>query len=220
MAALRSLLASRPLLHGGDHDPVNWQLGDAVLERVADLVDPRWHTLETGCGYSTVVLAASGAHHTVLSPTGDEHRRIQAWCGKEGISVERVQFIEGASQRVLPTLDVDDLDLVLIDGDHAFPTPFIDWYYTAERLRVGGILVVDDIQIRTVRVLRDFLRAEAGRWRAVGEIGTTALFEKITAQVTDPWSWRQQPFAAAPHPTAGPLRWARRLAARVARRSR
>ena len=22
-------------------------------------------------------------------------------------------------------------DLVLIDGDHAFPMPFIDWYYTA-----------------------------------------------------------------------------------------
>jgi hypothetical protein len=39
------------------------------------------------------------------------------------------------------------LDLVLIDGDHAFPASFIDWYYTAEQVKLGGYVIVDDTNL-------------------------------------------------------------------------
>ena len=214
--ALDALEAERPLFHGADHDKINWQLGDAVLAELTRRVKPGWRTLETGCGYSTVVLAACGASHTVISPAAEEHDRIVAWCAAHDVSTDGVRFVADRSQRVLPTLAPGPLDLVLIDGDHAFPIPFLDWYYTAEALVTGGTLVIDDVQIRTIGVLRAFLRAERGRWRLVADVGTTAVFEKLTSPVTDPWSWRHQPWAA---PTSGTgRRPARRLARRLLRR--
>ena len=48
-----------------------------------------------------------------------------------------------------PTLELDALDLVLIDGSHSFPQVFIDWYYTQSALKVGGALLVDDVHIWT-----------------------------------------------------------------------
>jgi hypothetical protein len=48
------------------------------------------------------------------------------------------------------------LDIVLIDGAHAFPFPFLDWYFTASALKAGGLLVIDDVQIATGTILADF----------------------------------------------------------------
>jgi predicted O-methyltransferase YrrM len=105
-----------------------------------------------------------------------------------------VQYVVGESQWVLPTLEPVALDFVLIDGDHAFPTPFLDWYYAAERLRVGGLVMIDDIPLRTGAVLDDFLRAEVSRWRAVERLSRTVVYEKLTPTVLDFAGWMSQPW--------------------------
>ncbi len=61
---------------------------------------------------------------------------------------------------MLPRLPADPLDLVLIDGSHGFPVPLIDWFYTADRLKVGGLLVLDDTQLWSVHILKQFLLLE------------------------------------------------------------
>lgn len=82
---------------------------------------------------------------------------------------------------------------MLIDGSHSFPSVFIDWYYTADKLRVGGWLVIDDTAIWTVRVLRDFLRSEK-EWELVSEFPMqTAFFRKI-APTNGVRNWIYQPY--------------------------
>ena len=56
-------------------------------------------------------------------------------------------------------------------------------------------MVIDDTQIPTGKILRDFLAAEAGRWKLTKEIRKTAIFSRST---TDPVAlgivWMEQPF--------------------------
>jgi hypothetical protein len=42
-------------------------------------------------------------------------------------------------------------------GEHQAFRQFIDWYYTALALRVGGKVLVDDMHIQTCDLLRHFL---------------------------------------------------------------
>ena len=104
-------------------------------------------TLETGAGYSTIVFAQLGAQHTAITPAADEVQRITAYCTEQGIATERTTFKIGYSQDVLPGLEITDLDLALIDGGDGFPIPAIDFFYLAPRLRVGGYLLIDDVDI-------------------------------------------------------------------------
>lgn len=155
-------------------------------------------TLETGCGYSTVAFAALSQVHTVISPIRAEHERVRAWCSAHEIGTEHVRFIADGSQAWLPKAAADDaiepLDLVLIDGDHAYPIPGIDWYYTAGALKLGGLMIVDDVSIRACHDLRRFLEGERGRWEVVTNVDDASVFRKISADVVSYTPWNQQPW--------------------------
>ena len=98
----------------------------------------------------------------------------------------------------------DGSDAVLIDGGHGFPAPFIDFWYAGGRLVPGGLLVVDDTHLRACRVLADFLRAEAGRWRVHRELATTAVFERLDGPLVPAEGWALQPWGASPLPYGPP----------------
>lgn len=196
---LDRLLDERPALHGhAVVAPVNWQLGDKLLRWLLGQLPDGARTLETGCGYSTIAFAATSAHHTVISPIEAEHARVRAWCAEHGIGTDHVRFVAEGSQRWLPRASaeglIEPLDAVLIDGDHAYPIPGIDWYYTAGALAVGGLMVVDDVSIRACGDLRRFLEGEAGRWEALTTIDDATAFRKLSADVVDYTPWTQQPW--------------------------
>jgi hypothetical protein len=110
--------------------------------------------------------------------------RVRSFFRAEGISLDKMNFAVGRSELVLPGLDLHDLDLFLIDGRHGFPTPFIDWFYGAAALRVGGLMIVDDTQLRTGALLVDFLTADPC-WRTAQLFEKTAVFEKVVEGVHD-----------------------------------
>lgn len=203
-AKYATLLADRPKFHaqfGNGNEIIvqaaNHALSRDVLDWIANNIAPGSKTIETGCGYSTVIFCLLGAEHIVVSPFKEEHDAIKRWCSEHGISTEATQFIAKPSQEVIPFLEHRKLDLVLIDGDHAFPAPFIDWYYTADQLKEGGHVIVDDIQISTGAILNEFLRSERGRWRLETELGQSAIFTKLvpTSVVQVEW-FGLQPFCA------------------------
>src|SRR5262245_39441317 len=105
-----------------------------VLEYLDPTADARSTTLETGGGASTVLFALKGARHTCIVPYADEIERIKKYCAKRQISTAAVTFIADTSEQALPGLEQRSLDLVLIDGRHGFPAPFIDWFYTSRHL--------------------------------------------------------------------------------------
>lgn len=184
---VRDLVAERPAFHPGD-----WGCSPDVLGWLATHVQPGWVTLETGSGHSTAALVALGCRHTAVSPAGSERARIVAWCRDKGIDTTVLTFVEARSQDVLPTMTLPPLDLVLIDGWHAFPVPFLDWYYTARALKVGGVMVIDDTPIRPVRYLVDYLRADP-RWRLDERLRRTAIFTKTDDPVVDTGEWHLHP---------------------------
>jgi predicted O-methyltransferase YrrM len=207
---VRELCDSRPRLHGSDDaSPERLGLRNEMLRFLGSTLTSRMRTLETGCGYSTILFAVAGSRHVTVSPCAPEHARVARFCSAHGVSTDQVTFVAASSLDVLPAMN-GPLDLVLIDGWHAFPAPFIDWYYTANRLEVGGLCVVDDTNIVTGRILRDFLAAERGRWTLRHETKRTSVFEKKVPDVLAGVDWPQQPYCARKVSHHFPA-WLRRL---------
>ena len=192
---LDDLLADPPLVHGpeGSNELLTHGLVETALRWIEGNVRAGDRTLETGSGLSTCLFAMKGTKHTCITPQQQEVDRLLEWCRAHDVPTDGLDFRVDVSERVLPALDTGALDLVLIDGSHSFPQVFIDWFYVAEHLEVGGHLVVDDVHVWTGRILRGFLLAEP-EWDMVKEFsGRTVCFRK-TAEVDPNRLWTDQPF--------------------------
>jgi predicted O-methyltransferase YrrM len=193
---LESVLDDHPHFHvDGDGVSRTWQASDKVLRFIDANTGPGMRTLETGEGVSTVLFALKGCRHVAVTPNGDAVKRIREYCAGGDISLADVNFVEAPSDAVLPGLDTGELDLVLVDGGHGFPLPFIDWHYLAPRLRDGGLLIVDDTQLWTGRVLKEFLLAEPG-WALVEDFAPRATIFRKTRGAAAGREWTDQPYVA------------------------
>ncbi len=151
-----SLRRSPPSLHDS---PDYWGLAWDALAWLEANVQEGMSTLETGAGASTMVFAARGARHHVITPDAEEERRIRAACEERGIDASGITFHIGRSHEVLPDLEVPELDLVLVDGAHGFPYPILDWWHLAPRLATGGRMLLDDAYLPGIAAIVDFARA-------------------------------------------------------------
>jgi hypothetical protein len=185
------VLLDPPYVHGTAATGV-WSTSESAYDLMAAHCGPGSRTLETGLGVSTVLFAGWGADHTCVVHDQGEVDAVRNHMGRLGISDERVQFRVGSSDRVLPTLELTELDLVLIDGSHAFPLPIIDWYYAAGALKYGGVLVLDDTHMEAVRMgLATFLArdprwspiAKTLKWRAYRRLSDGPLLDMQEEQI-------------------------------------
>jgi predicted O-methyltransferase YrrM len=193
-------------------------IGADVLSFLADAVHESSRTLETGAGCSTLVFAIRKAEHIAVTPSQSEITLISQYASQHGIPLDTVRFVRESSDRFLPRCEATGFDLVLLDGKHAFPWPIVDWFYTAERLRQGGVMVIDDAQMRSVAILAEFMRVDPG-WQLMQDFGgRTLAFRKIRDSIQDV-AWHMQPFIVA-QPLGAAVRpnLLRRLARRVSRR--
>lgn len=176
------------------HDSGNLN-GDVLraIARHATRVGAR-ETAETGCGLSTVVLSALADRHTCFTiAAGNSLELVQA---VPHLHHQRVHFVIGPSQLTLPRHPFSrPLDLVLIDGPHGFPFAHLEYFHFYPRIRRGGVLIVDDIHIPTVRQMYDVLRDDR-MWRHLEDVATTAFFEWTEAPLFDPFGdgWERQQF--------------------------
>lgn len=175
------------------HDSGN--LGGPALERIfhhAERVGAR-RTAETGCGLSTIVLSNIAETHLCFTiAAGDSLEKVQA---ASHMRHERTTFVVGPSQLTLPNFSfANPLDLVLIDGAHAFPFAQLDYFFLYPHIRRGGVIVLDDVHIPTVGQMCDFMR-EDKMWRHLEDVGFTAFFERTEASLFDPFGdgwWLQR----------------------------
>jgi hypothetical protein len=192
-----------PLAHGGGtaYFGLEW----SALRWLERAVRAEMTTLETGCGASTIVFAASGARHLTISPDAGEHGRVLRYCAEHGIATDGLRFIaEPSDAALMRSWEPEPLDLVLIDGAHGFPFPALDWYLTATHLRVGGLVVLDDAYLPSVHVVVRFLRASSS-WRQESPIGyRTVAFTKLSSALS--YDWVGSAFDQRPHFDYLPLR--------------
>jgi len=142
---------------------------------------------ETGTGRSTLLFSHLSARHLVFTKddrgAGDSLADVQA---SDLLRREAVEFVLGPTQETLPShCFADPLQLVLIDGPHAFPCPQLEYHFLAPHLETDGLLVVDDLHLRSVNDLFRFLRADA-MFRLLEVAKTTAFFRRTEAPAPDP----------------------------------
>ena len=191
MITVEQLLADPPKLHNpqeeyGDYEAKpsngqlinNWKLSDEELLFIKNHVGKNSKTLETGAGCSTIVFAILGTQHTCIVPTKPLTDRILAFCKENKIPTDGLHFILEPSEKALPALAEREFDLALIDGRHGFPQPFLDWYYVADLLKIGGYVIIDDLHVWVCETLMNFLLCEED-WKLVHESLGGCAFQKL-----------------------------------------
>ncbi len=177
----RALVAKKPGIHAFPPGQFSFfALPDDVLEYLADHSGEHTATLETGLGASTIVFAAVGSRHICIAPVTEEIARVTAFCLENGVAVDAINFVADYSELALPRLNLPELDLVLIDGRHGFPAPMVDWFYTAKHLKVGGRLIVDDMNLWPVQLLVEYLSSSEA-WRVERAFSRTIAYVRVAS---------------------------------------
>ncbi len=176
---LEMLIKDNPQFHYYKGAFTSWAIHPDTLRFLHSLLAPGMSTLETGCGHTTVIFSIVNTKHICITPDPGEAERVQQYCAKLGLA-ENITFIIETSDKILPQhgLIQSELDFIFIDGAHRFPIPIIDWYYTASKLKPGGIVCVDDFKIPSVKILYDFLSIEE-EWELIKIMNNTAFFKKL-----------------------------------------
>jgi predicted O-methyltransferase YrrM len=194
LAVVERVVADPPLVHvfaeSGIAPTGVWHAQRDCYEFLAEVCEPGTKTLETGLGISTVLFAEWECLHTCVAPVQAEVDALRDYCARKSVDVSRLTLHVESSDTALPAM-VDDgpLDLVFIDGGHAFPLPLIDWYYAGQRLHRGGTMVIDDAELPALsRTLLPFLDADP-RWRLVRATWKWRAYERLSSgPLLEPWT--------------------------------
>lgn len=174
--------------------PMFYGIGDEAARFIGSSLDKGSRSLEIGLGLSTLAFIMSGSEHVCITRIESEIELLKAYCVKHRIDLTKATFVCESSDKYLPTHPHRELDVVLVDGKHAFPFPVLDWYFTADQLKRSGLMIIDDVQLKTVRILKDFLDVDP-RWKRVAYFDQkTVVYEKLADEVHDV-AWHMQPYA-------------------------
>ena len=112
--------------------------------------------LEIGCGHGISSLTISSAlnnrndsKHTILDPL---QKSLFDDLGVKSLAdngFSKINFLYERSEKVLPNLTAG-YDLIFIDGWHTFDQVIIDLFYSFELLKIGGYVIIDDADFRSV----------------------------------------------------------------------
>lgn len=172
--------------------PADWHgagtVSNGVLRSlVRHAPQPLAHSAETGTGRSTLLFSHLSQHHLVFAQDdrggGDSLYQVTSSPLLHG---ETVTFVTGPTQLTLPRYELPEmLDLVLIDGPHAYPFPELEYYCFYPHIRPGGLLVVDDINIPSIHSMHRFL-CKDDMWRLSAVVGHTSFFTRTSAPTFGP----------------------------------
>lgn len=194
-----------PIMEALERLPPDWHgsglITVAALRGIARLASAGLQaSAETGSGRSSLLLSHLSADHTIFSVDGaGSLSRVRT---SPLLRREAVRIVDGPSQVTLPQFRPNrQLDLVLLDGCHAYPVPEIDYFHLYPHLATGGLLVVDDIHIPTIRNMFRFLK-EDDMFVLLEVAGHTAFFRRTSAPAFDHLfgNWFEQGFNARHFP--------------------
>lgn len=173
--AAKALIEDPPRLHafprgGMQTGGVTRPMGEYMIDRLVALDSPV--VIETGAGLSTLLFCCLALRVTSIAPDAELWQRIEDEAGRRSIDLAPLRQICDRSDLALPRLaeaERASVDLAFIDGDHGWPSVFVDFCYMNMMLREGGLLLIDDIFQYSVAQLAMWLRQQPefeyeGRW--------------------------------------------------------
>lgn len=191
--AREKFLSDIPRLHSWDGGQT-WKTGgfarrelEAIIELLRVEVGTGAFAAETGAGNSTLAMLIGGAARvTSIAPDPALFERIRRAAAAIGIDDAALDPVVSMSEDKLPSISeaIEEggrlLDVALIDGGHGWPTVFVDFCYLNRVLRRGGFLMLDDIQIYSVKELARLL-GEDSNFLLYKKLPKTLIFQKRTA---------------------------------------
>jgi predicted O-methyltransferase YrrM len=191
MNPTEAFLNDVPKLHSWDGG-ATWNTGGFgvtelgwIIRAIGERFGPGARIAETGAGCSTLAFLLAAPHRVhSIAVEGDIFDRIDDHAARLGVSTLPLERYVGRSELLLPKLTEEceqrgtPLDLALLDGGHGWPTCFVDFCYLNAALRKGGLLMVDDLHLHSVKELARFL-SEEPRFRLVERFDKTLIFEKL-----------------------------------------
>jgi predicted O-methyltransferase YrrM len=198
-------LKTIPLLHSWDGGKT-WGTGGFDRNSLASLysflrekLPKRATLLETGAGNSTIaMLFLNPAKIISIAPDPKLFERIHKFCLLNGISDASIEKHMDCSQWVLPQIAAKNrsnppmLDFALIDGCHGWPTAFVDLEYTNFLLKEGGYLMIDDVQLHSLKEMARLI-AEHPAYSIAHDIRKSLIFKKVKPSHSL-GEWTKQPY--------------------------
>jgi GT2 family glycosyltransferase len=189
-------VSNLPLLHSWDGG-VTWNTGGFQAEHLVALYRFLKETLpaaptllETGAGNSTICLLLLNPIRLVsVAPDPDLFERIRSYCASHSISIDSLDARVSGSEWTLPQLALEMrdqppcFDFALIDGSHNWPMVFVDFCYANYMLKAGGLIMIDDVQLHSVKELARML-SEHPDFRLELDLGKSLVFRRISESRT------------------------------------
>lgn len=194
MMTIDQLIEENPKFHRTRNgEAVSWGLNQKVLRYLDGILESGMVTVETGAGMSTIVFGMNKTEHHCITPAKFQKDSIEQYLFKNDIP-GNIYFHLHSSDQILPfsQLMPDLIDIALIDGAHEFPFPIVDYHYLAKKLKIGGKMIIDDIQLAPVRFLVDFM-IQSDHWELIEQFDRTAIFvlKKRFPQNWGKWNGKQ-----------------------------
>jgi hypothetical protein len=184
----------------GNKSHVAGAFPSSVLRRLEELMPKKMKaTAETGCGKSTILFSNLSASHTVFCIDDTKEKgnsSINFFKDCPLTKLNPVELVLGPTQVTMPKYKkFKDYEAVLIDGPHGYPFPELEYYYFYPRMKLGALLLLDDVHIATIGRLADFIN-EDPMFELVELVSTTAVFRRTDAPTFNPLGdgWWEQDF--------------------------
>lgn len=123
-------------------------------------------TIEIGCAYGIsslyICLALSHSkksHHTIIDPFQSTDWKNIGKFNLERAGINFFEIIEKPSEIVLPQLlsKGERYDFAFIDGWHTFDHTLVDFFYLNKLIKVGGVIVIDDVGFKSINKLMRYI---------------------------------------------------------------
>ena len=144
--------------------------GDLVADYIATVVKPGDKTLQLGRSEFGAVFLQKLAYHEIIGPMADIDA-LETRCERRAIGTDRLRRGNCAQSTY-------GLDMAIIGTDLGFPLMAGNWRRIADRLKLGGVLILQDASAAAGARMADALMEDHG-WALQEMIaGDVAVFRK------------------------------------------
>jgi predicted O-methyltransferase YrrM len=211
--AILTEMYTAPKLEGADGlveiDPITRidKIAGSELNRLVRQSDTK-KSLEIGLayGFSTIWIMdalASGGSHIALDPFQSSYWHGVGATQARKLSSKRFELLEEYSIHAISDFirAGKTFDFIFIDGAHRFDDVLVDFYLADQALEVGGLMVLDDTWMASIRTVLAFVLANRAYEIVPQRSGRMAALKKLKADDRD---WRHfRPFAVTTQQTGG-----------------